>query len=106
MVMSWKPSRSSGLMFDHYTRNANKAREQIDELISSGNYIHFEYLNRFSKAFYLYWLNDSKAMKAMYSKNTLPFDLYCHVVYLDMFKRNITLIYKPLQKLLQSNENN
>lgn len=98
--MSWKPSRSSGLMFEAFTRKALNAQNQVNEMLRTQKYIRYEYLNRFSKAYYLWWLNDNRASKAMYCKTTRPFNMYCETIFIEMFKRNIKLVYKPLQKIL------
>lgn len=104
--MSWKPSRSSGIMFDTFTQKAVKAKTDIEEMLQSGNYLRFEYQNRLSKAFYLWWLNDNKASKAMYSKTERSFRLYCEDYFIRMFKNDMAkdenLIYKPLRPILQS----
>ncbi|HEY5501320.1 MAG TPA: hypothetical protein VIK09_05005 [Candidatus Humimicrobiaceae bacterium] len=92
-------------MFDKFTAKAEKNRDEISELITSNKCLKFEYLNRFSKAFYLYWLNDNKASRAMYSKTDKPFNMYCNIVYIEMFKRNINLIYKPLKPIIEKLEN-
>jgi hypothetical protein len=99
--MSWKPSRSSGIMFDKYTLKAAKNRSLIGEMLESGEYLHYYNLNKFSKIVYLYWLNENKAMQTMGGKSeSYSFRSCCQFecIY-QMFIRNKERLYKPMQKL-------
>ena len=100
--MSWKPSRSSCILFDRYTRNAAKHKASIDELLPHNNPPKFSDINKLSKHFYLWYLNDNKAGKDLTgsSKYWHSFDKYCDNYFITVFKRYPEYTYKPLQKLL------
>jgi hypothetical protein len=100
--MSWKPSRSSGIMFDQFNRKAETARRKLDELIPNCNPPAFKDINRLSKLYYLYWLNDNKKSKVLTGSNSLsrPFEQYCTYYYINIFKKYPEYTYKPLQKII------
>ena len=108
--MSWKPSRSSGIMFDKYTRKANENWQIVNEMIESGSYLRFENINKFSKSIYLHWLNDNKAHCALVSRRfdkNKPFwelDRYLDQHTLRIFLRNMHLVYAPMRELLESEQ--
>lgn len=94
--MSWKPSRNSGITFDKATRKAEKAREEIKELLPSMNPPRMEDINKLSRLYYSYYLNDNKANKALSSKLHRSFSQYVPDYFLNIFKRNQSLVYKPV----------
>ncbi len=105
--MSWKPSRSSGVMFDKYSRKSTENRNECIRMIESHEYLHFNTLNKFSKHIYLYWLNENKAHCALSGKSfnrSNPFRSFDVCCFFDsihrMFKENKELVYKPMQQLL------
>lgn len=108
--MSWKPSRSSGVMFDKFSSAARYHWEKTNEMIESHEYLKFEKMNQFSKHVYLHYLNDNKAFFSLCSKKFNHNNPNRHVVaympapVLNMFKRNIHLVYKPMQKLLRNQQ--
>lgn len=100
--MSWKPSRSSGVLFDKYTRNAEKHRELLGEMIPKSNPPKFEDIKKLSKHFYLYYLNDNKAKVDITGSDKYwnPFHSYCDNYFLRIFRNNPQFVYKPLLKVL------
>ncbi len=104
--MSWKPSRSSGCMFDKFTRKAKQNRAECERMINSNEYLHFDKMNKFSKHIYLYWLNENKAHCALVSKPFNPENpFYSFIVccFFDVIYKMLAtykhLLYKPMQKL-------
>lgn len=105
--MSWKPSRSSGVMFDKYSQKSGQNYKAICQMIESGDYIRFDNLNKLSRHIYLYWLNENKKHCSLVSSSFNPakpfYDLETCCIYttvLKMLQRNKHLVYKPLQKYL------
>jgi len=106
--MSWKPSRSSGIMFDEFTQKSNENRAEAIRMIQSHEYVHFEHMKKFSKHIYLYWLNENKAHCALVSKSFNPqnpwrtLEVCCifNQVY-NMFNDWPQHIYKPLREYME-----
>lgn len=105
--MSWKPSRSSGVMFDSFTEKSKINWEEINRMIETNEYLMFKNLNKFSKHIYLYWLNDNKAHCALISKRfdkNNPFrdinDYFPYPTIKSMLLRNKDLLHKPLLNIL------
>lgn len=111
--MSWKPSRSSGVMFDKYTAKANENRAEAIRMIETHEYVKYANLNKFSKHIYLYWLNENKAHCSlggkMFNKYN-PWRTLLECCFFDqvfkLFKNNQEYLYKPLQDYLQQIDQN
>ncbi len=99
--MSWKPCRGSGIMFDKATRQADKARRELNELLPNCNPPKMGELNKLSRLYYSYWLNDNKARKSLGAKWENSFTAYVPEYYLRIFKNYQNEIYKPVQNLLE-----
>lgn len=102
--MAWKPSRSSGIVYDTYSEKSEKHREQMKQLLLTCNPPKFSDLNKISKCVYLYYLNDNKAIAAIKGKER-KFEEYCPTYWLSIFKRNPLYLYKPLQPLIHALNN-
>lgn len=98
--MSYKPCRGSAIMFDRYTRQAAKARKELGELLPSCNPPKMGDLNKLSRLYYSYYLNDNKARKALGAKTENNFEAYVPDYYLRIFKNYPNEIYKPLKQKL------
>ena len=103
--MSWKPSRSSGVMLDRYKIKSEQARNKINELIESYEVLPFDKINEFSKYVYLFWLNDNKFSNTIIgNKSRCELNgYYISQYHLNILKRNINLVYKPFRKIIESN---
>ena len=103
--MSYKPCRSSGIMYDAFTAKSNRNEREYISMLESQEYLKFENLNRLSKHLYLYWLNSNKAHSNLTGRNNdlnfYPLDICAkYPVIIPILRRNINLVYKPLQKHL------
>ena len=104
--MSWKPSRSSGIMFSKFSKKAEDNRMEYFRMIETREYLRFENLNKFSRHLYLYWLNENKnhcALVSSHFDNKKPFytiDQCSHFPpIMPMLKRYSHLTYKPFKKM-------
>lgn len=98
--MSWKPCRSSGIMFDKFSAKSDKHRFEYLKMLESQEYLKFENLNRLSKHLYLYWSNENKKIQTLGGKSYSLNACAQWPMIIPMLKRNMPLIYKPLQKYL------
>jgi hypothetical protein len=105
--MSWKPSRSSCILFDRYTAQSNKYRELLIQAINSNEFLSYSKIKEVSKFWYLYWLNDNKASCNMsgtvFNKNNPKYGLEFYALNTQLFNvytKNKHLTYKPIQPLL------
>lgn len=100
--MSWKPSRSSGIMYDKYDRTLKKYENKLSELLPICNPIPFEKFNELSKCYYLIYKNTNNKRKALIGTNRLDDNLESFIdsYYLKSFKRYPHLLYKPFAKEL------
>ena len=108
--MGWKPSRSSGVMFDKFSELSNKHHQEAVRMIQDNSFLNFSNLNKFSKHVYLYWLNENKKHCALCSKgfNVLaPFYSLeqCSVTNQAwaIINKYPDLVYKPLAEVIKMN---
>ncbi len=106
--MSWKPSRSSGVCYDRYSRKSDANRSEVVRMIETHEYLHFDNMNKFSKHIYLYWLNENKKHYDLVGKRFnheyafYEFEACCMFTSIyNMLLKYKDLLYKPLQKLLK-----
>lgn len=107
--MSWKPSRSSRIVFDRHMSKSNKYRALIFDMIKSNEYLRFVNMKKFSRAIYLYWTNENYAHNSLCgetgSKELSRYSLEACCIYQPIYAmllRNKEKCYKPLQKYIQA----
>ena len=88
MTTSWKPSRSSGIMFDKAYNNAEKYRVLFHNEIDN---LSFESLKKASKYLY-YWLNNEN--KICIKKRTVANSI--DRIYYERLKRNQNILFPKL----------
>ena len=101
--MSFKPSRSSGITYEKHRMKADRYRDELATLLPECNPPKFEDINRLSKCFYLYWLNDNRASQTFGHSREYPFNTYCNAYFIMVFKRNLEYVYKPAREIILSN---
>lgn len=99
--MPYKPSRSSGLMFDKYKRQSEKAFNELTEMLPNCNPPKFGDLNRLSRLYYSYWLNENKANRTLGSKKDKSFESCVPDYYLRIFKAYPNETYKPVIQIIK-----
>lgn len=107
--MSWKPGKGGGVLIDKYTRRSESFRKEYASLIESGQYLKFENLNSLSMCLYLYWLNENKVFCTLtgrsFDKANPHYSLQGCAQFpliIPMLKRNLHLVYKPMQEILKN----
>jgi hypothetical protein len=105
--VSWKPSRSSGIMFDKYDRKSREHLDKYAQMLQTDAYIHFENLKKFSMHLYLHWLNENKKHCSLAGKSFNPSSPWRSLeevarfpFVIPMLTRNKDKVYLPLAKLL------
>lgn len=102
-IMSFKPSRSSGITFHNAKSKSDKYYQEVNYFLSTYDVIPMDKINYLSKCFYLYSLNESKADKILGIKQDSflnNFYFICGDYYIRIFKRYPNLVYKPLQLII------
>jgi len=107
--MSWKPCRSSGIMFDRFDEKSRKHEQEYFRMINSNDYLHFDKLKQFSMHLYLHWLNENKKHCALVGKRFNPAEPWRTLTEVSRFgfvvpmmQRHKDKIYLPLSKLLSN----